>query len=205
ICKLVDDLELDILFPLYPLLPNHSFSEILSAIEVGYELLLKDYKPKDIQFFGLSSGASSCFYTFIYGKKNLPYPRHMVAFSPAGPIPVPKDIRGKINETDSLDPVLSPNLLDNIYPYMEEPGITGTITTLDPKIQDICPMTILMGTHEIFHPYLPLYREFAKKYQRDFTIIEGQGLIHCWIALLKTPEGRMGYEKVRDALKAYIN
>ena len=80
---LADTLKADIFLLLYPLLPNVDSKEIYGFARDFYAELLKDYEPENIQFFGMSSGASLCMNMFLYDRYHggeLPYPGHMLLF-----------------------------------------------------------------------------------------------------------------------------
>lgn len=199
IMKIINHLDVEVIIPFYPLLPNVEFSEICAVGLQTYKMALKDYDAKDIQIMGFSSGASLCLYIFSYMQKinlNLPYPNHMILSSPAADVPPREKELKHMYNLNKFDRLMHPSFMVELKRYMEEEEFENLSTTVNFDMTGLCPITIMLGTEEIFYAYLERFIEVEEQYHLNIKYIIGEKMCHCWPAFDHTREGKQGFNQM---------
>ncbi|GGP10605.1 alpha/beta hydrolase [Oceanobacillus neutriphilus] len=199
VIKIINHLDVEIIIPFYPLLPNVNFSKICEAGLQTYELALEDYEAKYIQIIGFSAGASLCLYIFSYMKKtnrNLPYPNHMMLCSPAADVPPKEKELRHMYRLNKYDRIMHPAFMVELTRYMNEEEFKGLSTTINFDMTGLCPFTIMLGTREIFYAYLERFIDVEKQYNLNINYIIGEKMCHCWPLFGNTKEGKQGFNQM---------
>lgn len=203
IIKNVDDVE--VIMPMLPLLPHQSFSQICHSALESYKFALERFDPQSIQIMGFSSGASLIFYMFSYAQKlkeTLPYPKNIVACSPAESVPPTNKQLDEMKKLKAKDYIMDPILIQELPRHMQDSPIS--LCTLAFDLKSFPSAYISFGTNEIFYAYLPAFQKVAKEQQLDFNFHIQKGMAHCWQLWYWTAEGQIGMKKVLDTIKYHF-
>ena len=183
-----------VLVPLYPLAPNHIWSETYTLLLDLYLGMLAE-KGKEITIMGDSAGGglsiAFCQYLKTIG---LPQPEHLIGLSPWVDVCM-KD--AGYEPYRPLDPMLD-------VPGLQVMGKAwaGDLDVQDPKVSPAfgdchgLPRTLLFaGTREILYPDI---KEFYEKMIRegcDAELVVGSGMNHVY-PLYNLPESKPAVERI---------
>ncbi len=197
--KLVQNLDAQILFPIYPLTPNHHWDESFELIKnIYFDLMEKTSLP--IVLMGDSSGGglalSFCEYLANY---DLPQPQNLILLSPWLDVTLSHP---QIYDYEKKDPMLA------IEP-LREIGLMWS-SSLDPKdyrvsplygdASKICNMTLIVGTRELLYPEITQFYNNLKSENVHCQLYIGKGMNHDF-PLYPIPEARKAQRFICDTIK----
>lgn len=194
---LIDALDVEVVLPIYPLIPHGTYREIFSFGVAAYEAVLQTHLPEEVHSLGFSAGASLSLNLFVYAKaqgEDLPYPAHMALFSPAATVPPTAEERKRMEGLDEKDVILNSHMFD----LMEDmtPEELELMSPLQESLGTLPPISLLLGTREVFYGYLPTFEDYAKRHQVDIEYYMGEGMCHCWPLLTWTPEAKETFQEL---------
>lgn len=202
--QILKETDCEIAIADYPLLMSKTLKDMCQSVLYEYEEVLTRYKSQDIVFLGFSSGASMAIYLFNYAKRikyPLTFPKRMILSSPAGILPPPLDILKEMRRLNKKDLILDCDFIQEISLYMKE-NDGDLISPLSQKMENFPPMTLFMGSDEIFYPYVKLFEQKAKQDKFDLEVFIGEKLPHCYVMLTSIPECRKDlkilFERIRN-------
>ncbi len=149
--------------PLYPRAPNYQFTAAYDRLLALYSEMLETHEAKDIVFMGDSAGGGLALgLAEMLQEANLPQPGEIILMSPWLDLSMDNPA---IVEYEDVDPMLTVFALrgmgqtwagtTDIKDYRLSP-IYGNLTGLT-------PVTLFVGTHELFLPDARRFRDLAKK------------------------------------------
>lgn len=194
-CKhLAERINAYVLIPIYPLAPNHIWSETYELLMKLYAEMLEERK-KSITFMGDSAGGGLAIAFCQYLKSlDLVLPDHLIGLSPWV----------DVSMTDSDYEPYRP-----LDPMLDVPGLqaigrawAGDLDVRDPRISPMfgdthgLPRTLLFtGTREIFYPDICAFYEKMLKDGCDVELVVGEGMNHVY-PLYGLPESKIAIAKI---------
>lgn len=192
--KLAERIRACVLVPLYPLAPNHIWSETYTLLLDLYLEMLAE-KTREITFMGDSAGGGLAIAFCQYLKTlGLPQPDHLIGLSPWVDI--------CMTDTDyspwqPLDPMLDVPGLQTIGKAW-----AGDLDIRDPKVSPMfgdnhgLPKTLLFcGTREILYPDITAFYQKMKQDGVDAELIVEEGMNHVY-PLYGLPESKMAVARI---------
>lgn len=192
--------------PQYPLAPDFTCLDAIEQILALYQKLLAEVPADEIIFMGDSAGGALTLSTGMECReRKLPLPRHLVMISPAleaSSLDLESDVEAQ--EYERLDPVLSSKSFSAILEAWR-----GNLPLKDWHVQplygnpeNLPPMSIFMGTHDVLHRGVKWFREKVESLNSEnlnakiqLNYREFPEMFHCW-ALLPMPESREAQEEI---------
>lgn len=200
--KLINNLNVQVVIPDYPLAPSHTFSKTYAFIEKAYNQLLTTHPQAKIIFMGDSAGGGLAlgFYLKLKNERK-PLPHEMILIAPCvdssfeNPIlykylknePMLKDITGLLrisriySEGDSRNPLVSPLYGD---------------------FKNTKPFHIFIGTNDILYPDCKRLYEKLKAQNIDIHFNVYEKMIHCWPIAIQLEEANHAFERMADIINA---
>ena len=179
--------------PIYPLAPNHTYSETYQILEKLYDELLKMNKPIIIMGDSAGGGLSVAFSEYL-AVNDLPQPKNLILISPWLDV----SMSGDYTEYVEADPMLG---VDGL----REMGTTWA-GDLDPKDYKVSPLfgditklpktTLFVGTHEIFYPDVTKFYNKLKENNIDATLNVGEEMTHVYPIYPVVPESKKAFNQI---------
>lgn len=198
--KLVEELDVQISMPDYPLSPQYTYQKTIAIVEQAYLNLLKDYPDHDIVFMGDSAGgglAIGLYHKLKQEQQTLP--KKIIAISPCLDValnnpeishyiknePILKDIQGMqqigqiYGEGDSTNPWVSPYYGD---------------------FTDIDHLSIFIGTNDILYPDCERLRQklIEQNIYGNFFVYEN--MCHCWMIYNDFEESKHAFAQLEKMI-----
>lgn len=176
--RIVVDGNVDVYFPLYPLVPNNTYKETYELLVDLYNKLIDCYK--EVIFMGDSAGGGLALAFVEYlNEKSMPMPSKLILISPWVDISM-----SNVNllKYEDMDPMLS------IFGLKESGKLwAGDLDVKDYKVSPIygnlsnIPKTLLfVGTREVFYPDIVLLHEKLIENNIDSELIVGKNMNHIY-------------------------
>jgi acetyl esterase/lipase len=190
-----------VVFPDYPLAPEHTCREILQFAETVYLEVASDFESGSIILMGDSSGGglSLALRQLIRDSKH-PSPLHTILFSPW------IDLEMTDPEIDRLQPVDPMLPADGIR--LAAKAYAGDLDLTDPRVSPINgnmeglgSLTLFTGTRELLLPGARLMRDRFVAKSLPLNYFEYPEMIHDWM-LLRLPEARRVLADIERIIKA---
>lgn len=188
----------EIIFPIYPLIPDYTYKDSFELLDALYKDILK--LNKTIIFMGDSAGGGLAlsYNEYLY-EKNIERPSKLVLFSPWVDVSMENTEMIKYEEED---PSLSK------YGLIELGKLwAGDVSTKDYKVspiygnlKSIKKALVFVGTRELLYPDIKKLEEETKKLNIDCEVVIGENMNHVY-PLYPIKEAKEAYEKVEEFIK----
>jgi epsilon-lactone hydrolase len=187
--QLVERLGCTVTAPDYGLAPRHTVDDAFTLLLALYRELVDASGASRLTVMGDSAGGGlGLALAQELRLHGLPQPGHLVLLSPW--LDVALENPG-IAAVDALDPFLG-------VPRLREAGRTwaGQRDVRDPRVsplygplEGLAPITLYMGTHDIFVADARTFREQVRTVGGALDYVEVEGMLHVWM-LLGLPESK---------------
>lgn len=192
--------DFEILFPIHPKAPAHTFEETFLFLERFYRHLLTETKPEHIVLMGDSSGGGLALSFCEYLKSvSLPQPARLVLLSPvldcAMEAPFPP-------EFDRLDPSLQREFLQEACQnWAGETDVRDyRISPLYGDYTALAPITLFVGSYEAFVVDARRFRQRCEEAGVLLDYREYPGMNHVFV-IYPIPEARKAQNEIIELLK----
>jgi acetyl esterase/lipase len=206
IAKLVKDLGVTVWVPAYPLAPR-GFKEITEWLFRVYGKMLEENPGPGFTLLGDSAGGALgvmlCHHNKALGRP-LAMPAKLILVSPG--IFVGQDNRAIRDGMDRIvprDPLLSPKLMDVLFPRMGADPNRGSYLDL-PMEGDfsLFPEThVFFGTNEIFYAAAAPFIDKIKAGGVPVKLYTGIGMMHIWPYMPVSRECRAALKTIFDIVR----
>lgn len=192
-------LKAEVIIPIYPLAPNHTWDETFAILKELYMSELKDAAVPVIVMGDSAGGGLSvafCEYLDELGEKQ---PDKLILFSPWMDISMSNP---EAADYEDIDPMLS------AYGLIEMGKCwAGELDLHDHKVSPIfgdvsCLQNVYLfvGTREIFYPDVMDFYEMLQKFNINSELVVGEGLNHVY-PLYPIPEADDAFDQVCDFIR----
>jgi len=192
--KYAQKLNAEVIFPIYPLAPNHTWDETYDILTEIYENKLKDAAVPVIVMGDSAGGGLTvafCEYLNELGQKQ---PDKLILFSPWMDVSMSNP---KAAEYESVDPMLSAYGLVKMGKCW-----AGNLDLRDYKVSPIfgnisCLQNVYLfvGTREIFYPDVTDFYGMLQELNINTELVIGEGLNHVY-PLYPIPEADDAFDQV---------
>ncbi len=197
--KLASNLNAKIIFPIYPLTPNHHWDESFELLKNIY-FYLQEKENLPIVLMGDSSGGGLALsFTEFLAIHNLPQPHHLILLSPWLDITLSHPL---IYDYEKKDPMLAVEPLREI-------GLIWS-GTLNPKDYRVSPfygdaskinnITMFVGTRELLYPEITQFHKDLLDKNVNCNLYIGKGMNHDF-PLYPIPEAKKAQKYIYNSIK----
>ncbi|MGI9155376.1 MAG: alpha/beta hydrolase fold domain-containing protein [Marmoricola sp.] len=198
--RLADELGVRLLFPLYPLAPEHTWRDSRSLlVEMVSQAAAES--AEGVVLTGDSAGGGYAL-SVAQGVRDAggTMPTHLVLISPW--VDLSADVPGR-EEAAANDPWLTLPQLHVYAAWWAGSEADRSLPEVSPALGDLngLPRTLAMvGTRDLLHPENVALAGRAKQAGWDYTFVEAPGLIHVY-PLLPVPEAKPACRQIVDFLR----
>ena len=178
--KLANNINCEIVVPLYPLAPNHTFLESYNLLTQFYEDYLNKHPETNVILMGDSAGGGLALgLAEHFTELNIPQPDRLILISPWLDLSMSNP---EIEKFIHSDPILQLSQLkvcaeswagDKSLKYWKVSPIYGDLSGLK-------NVTIFVGTRELFYPDCKLLSDKLEKLEVQCEFNVGTGLNHIY-------------------------
>lgn len=189
----------DVWFPLYPLAPRYKLINSVKSVLAVYCEMLKIYAPEDICLFGTSSGGSLVLSFLMYMRKHepeIPLPAHLVLQSPGLQVPPSDKQYMQMKTIEDKDAMIPPQFFYEIAPLLADEKDAYLLSPMLNDLTGFPPIDIIYGSWEVMYAYLPDMIAHCDSCGVNLTPHVGKEMMHCWLAMDMTPEGKEARQNV---------
>ena len=201
--QFADNTNREVWFPIYPLAPRYKLIDSIKSVLSVYQEMLKKYAPEDITFFGTSSGGGLCLSLLMYikeNKMNIPMPKHLVLQSPGLQVPPSKEQLEKMREIEDKDVMIAPDFFFVIDKILTDEKDAYLLSPILYDLSGFPSMDIIYGSYEVMYAYLPDMIKHCGECGVKIVPHVGEEMMHCWLAMEMTPEGKKARQDVFDMI-----
>lgn len=185
----------EVIVPLYPLAPVHSYKEAYEAIEAVWNTVGEQYGAGNITIMGASSGGGlAAGFVEQLVQEGKATPKNLVLISPW----VDMTFRNPdIRSYEGVDPALSLTALkkiarlwsngDDLADYHLSPALG--------EVRGLPQLEMFIGTREVYYPDAKLFYERAHAVGVRGSLHEGRGLNHLY-PFMPIPEGNKALDEI---------
>ena len=198
--RIARETDATVVFPLYKRAPEHRFEETFAFLHTLWEKLVESVGAGHVTVIGDSAGGglALAFAEYLARETELPQPGQIVLFSPWLDIGMETEIPEKLARQD---PTLVREMLRDAGRNWA--GDTDPrdyrLSPLFGELIGLAPLTLYVGTHEIFLPDARRLKERCEREGVPLRYVEAEAMNHAY-ALYPIPEG----EKARAEVIARI-
>ena len=193
-------IDRDVIFPYYPLCPEHTLLDVYDMLYKLYKKLLPQYSAENILLLGGSSGGNLAFGLVSYINaqgENLPKPGKIYASSP-GTMLITDEEKERAATLNKTDVVMSTSALETIFDGMAGgKHVPNYMKYLQcGNYSGLKSSYLCFGGDEIFSAAAYSIKDSLEKYGVDVTLEIGKGLYHCYSVMPLVQEAQQGYENM---------
>lgn len=185
--------------PLYPRAPAFQFTDAYDRLIPLYRSLLETHKADDIILMGDSAGGGLALgLAEMLTESGLPQPGQIILISPWLDISMDNPA---LVEYEDVDPMLTIFALKGMGQAW-----AGTTDVLDYRLsplfgdlQQLAPITLFIGTHELFLPDARLFRDLAEDAGLELNYFEYERMNHVF-PLYPIPEAALAQAEIIDII-----
>lgn len=185
----------EVVVPMYPLAPVHSFEEAYAAVDSLWEAMCERYGADNLTVMGAGSGGGlAAGFTESLAIEGRKTPKNLILLSPW------VDMTFKnpdIQRIEAVDPILAVPGLQKVA-RLWSAGTELTDYRLSPGLGDVRSLprlNVFVGTREVFYPDAKLFCERTRAAGVRAKLHEGHGLNHLY-PFLRIPEGKRAVERI---------
>ena len=197
--NVVQKLNAEVVFPIYPLTPNHIWEETFDLVPRVYEDIIESTENPVIIMGDSAGGGLSVAFCEYLDTIDLPQPDRLILFSPWMDISMSNPDAANY---ESVDPMLS------AYGLIEMGKCWAGDLPLDdyrvsPIFGDVSMLrnvTLFVGTREIFYPDVTAFYEMLQAQGIESELYIGEGMNHVY-TLYPIPEADTALEQIATAIQ----
>ena len=206
--KITEKTGCDVIFPLYPLFPEHSVNETAEAVLEVVKRMDARYPEGATGLIGFSSGATLALYLFLELKRRhscFRMPGRWILNSPVLRIPPDEaDLRymNILAPYDVILPVvfLQPEGLTGLMMERTAPGFRRFADIPSRNLSGMPETDLYLGTREILYAYRNAFEQRCETDAVPLHVHDGFGMMHCWGLIAEMKEGRDTQKEYFDIL-----
>ena len=196
----VNEADVTIHMPDYPLAPHHQYNETYEKMIALYESILQGTSPDNIIFMGDSAGGGLSLGISQYLKElDLPQPSQIILLSPWLDITMENPDALKYDKNDVILGI--PGLLEfgKVWAGDADPQ-NYMLSPINGPLEGTAPITMIGGTYEVFYPDFIKLTEKANSSNINITFYEYNKMLHVF-PLFGMPESDDARLKIVQKIK----
>jgi acetyl esterase/lipase len=203
--KIVHDLSVPVVVPIYPVYPETNPDTIVSFVKESYEYTLKAFPEAEISMIGTSAGAdlilSLCHY-LTQTNSGLPFPGKLICISPAMIVGIDDATLGAMNEIAPHDVILSMRMLETLPVLFNiQDKLNFFSAPFYGDFSKFPPVYIFSGTYDIFYPQMAPFVKRMRDQGKQVSLHTGYKLMHAWPLMPISPECKETMSIILDIVR----
>ena len=202
--KLAKNTKAEIVVPLYPLVPNHTYLEAYDCLTEFYENYTNNHPESNVILMGDSAGGGLALGLAIhFGEIDLPQPDRLILISPWVDMSMTNE---RINDFLHTDPMLKMPKI-NVCAKSWANGKDLKYWKLSPLYGDLTKLknvTIFVGTRELLYPDCKLLSEKLENANIEYSFNTGVGCNHDYL-LYPISEANKGMTIIKKTINSIQN
>lgn len=178
--QITEEMPLTITLPIYPKAPHYTYVQSYAKVLLLYRKLVSEVGAENIILMGDSAGGGFAlgFAQYLL-EKELPQPAQIILISPWLDITLSNP---EIEAYKDLDPMLSVEALrvDGKYYAGEMDPNEYMLSPINGQFKGLAPLTLFVGTHEIFLPDARKLKDKLESLAIDFHYFEYAHMNHIF-------------------------
>ncbi len=178
--QLTEEMPLSITLPIYPKAPRYTYVQSYAKVLLAYRKLIGDVGAENVILMGDSAGGGFAlgFAQFLI-EKGLPQPEQIILISPWLDITLSNP---EIKQYAQLDPMLSAEALRaDGESYAGDMDLNYyMLSPINGELRGLPPLTLFVGTHEIFLPDVRRLKEKLESINATFYYFEYPYMNHIF-------------------------
>ncbi|WP_088006861.1 alpha/beta hydrolase [Indiicoccus explosivorum] len=190
----------DVIMPIYPKTPQHSYEEAFPKVLAVYKELLAETAPEDIVLLGESSGGGFALaLAQLLKKEGLPQPGRLILISPWTDATMDNPA---IADYEDRDPLLSRHGMKELGKLWAGSGDPGKppVSPINGDLEGLAPVTLFAGTHDILFPDARKLKRKLEAHGAEVGYHEYPKMTHCF-PLYPIPEGHRALGQIVSAMQ----
>lgn len=204
VAKISKSLDARVVFPIYPKLPHHTFSETYSIVDKLYRQMLTSVDhPQQITIMGDSAGGGLALGFAMYARDHqLPQPKDIVLLSPWLDIATENPDIAAYQDKDPILGAWGLNQLGKMWSEGDSKEIIQNpyVSPLHGELQELGKISIFVGTHEIFYPDNEKLHHLLIKEKIDHHYIVADKMNHVY-TIYPTPEAKQAQKQILEIIE----
>ena len=198
--RLSEDMDMEVLLPIYPKLPVYNCEYAFEKMLSFYSSAADKYKDKTIILAGDSAGGGFALALASEIKNmDVQQPERLILLSPWIDLSMENE---EMISFEKADPMLG------IYGLKEMGAIwADDLDINDPRVSPInadlsglCPIDLYVGTREIFYPEIIRLDSVLDQYGTEHTLTIGQGMNHVY-PVYPIPEAERAISQIEESME----
>lgn len=192
--KLVQAVNAEVVFPIYPLTPNHTWDETFAMLTVLYQDIRENAAGPLILMGDSAGGGLAVAFCEYLAELGLPQPDELILFSPWMDISMANP---EAADYEKADPMLSAYGLAEMGKCW-----AGDLDTQDYKVSPIFgdisalhDVYLFVGTREIFYPDVTAFYAMLQEQGIASELYVGEGMNHVY-PVYPIPEANDAFEQI---------
>ena len=196
--KLVRELNAEVVFPIYPLAPHHTFEETFDMLTKLYADILDDGDVPVTMMGDSAGGGLSVAFCEYLNEIDLPQPDNMVLLSPWMDVSMSNPAMAELEKSD---PMLSADGLAEIGKLWagELPLNDYRVSPIFGDFSGLKNVTMFVGTREILYPDVTRFYDLLQAQGIASKLYVGENMNHDY-PLFPIPEANTAFEQICDAI-----
>lgn len=198
--KLVQETNAELIFPIYPLAPNHTWEETFDLLTELYQDITAELNtPLIIMGDSAGGGLAAAFCEYL-NEINIPQPDKMILLSPWLDVSMSNP---EIEDYESADPMLSAyGLIEMGKCWAGDLELTDyRISPIYGDISALQNVYLFVGTREIFYPDVTLFYSILQEQGVSAELYIGEGMNHDY-PLYPIPEADDAIEQICSIIQS---
>lgn len=177
--RMAQDLNAEVILPIYPLTPDHIWDETFSLVTAVYEDLLETADVPIVIMGDSAGGGLAVAFCEYLGEIGLPQPDKLILISPWMDISMSNP---EAADYEKADPMLSAYGLVEMGKCWagELPLDDYRVSPIFGDVSMLRNVTLFVGTREIFYPDVTAFYEMLRAHGIDAELIIGEGMNHVY-------------------------
>ncbi len=197
--RLAQKINAEVVFPLYPLTPIHTWDETYELITDVYRNIVEDTEIPVIVMGDSAGGGLAVAFCEYLATIDLPQPDRLILFSPWMDISMANPDAANY---ESVDPMLSAYGLAQMGKCWAG-DLALTDYRLSPIYGDVSMLrnvTLFVGTREIFYPDVTAFYQMLQDKGIESELFIGEGMNHVY-TVYPIPEADTAFDQIADAIR----
>lgn len=193
--ELIDNTGCTVTFPIYPLAPTYTHTDVFEMLLPLYQQLLTTASNEDIVVMGDSAGGGMSLALAQLLKENgIPQPGNIILISPALDMTFSNP---EIKEVEKKDPILATPSIKEIAEWYAGDQRVGhfLISPINGEIEGLGVISIFVGTHDIVYPDTRKFKDKLKERNVKYIYFEYPKMLHIW-PLFFFPESKRARDQI---------
>ena len=199
----MQELNAEVVFPIYPLTPNHTWDETFALVTEVYTDMIHDTEVPVVIMGDSAGGGLALAFCEYMGEIGMEQPDRMVLLSPWMDVSMSNP---KAADYESVDPMLS------AYGLIEMGRCwAGDLPLDDYRVSPIFGdfsglknITLFVGTREIFYPDVTEFYALLQEQGIPSELFIGEGMNHVY-PVYPIPEANTAFEQICNSIKQAKN